>query len=52
MNSIENAPPPESPILLPFKSWNWDDDFDSKGRELVRLVLHYDKTPVVMRFVE
>jgi len=49
LNGIENAPPPEPPIMLPFKSW--EDTEDEEGRIIVRLLAHYDTTPVVVKFV-
>jgi hypothetical protein len=50
LNGIENASPPEPPVLLPFKSW--EDTEDQQGRMIVRLLAHYDTTPVVVKFVE
>lgn len=50
LNGIKNAPLPEPPILLPFKSWEHDED--EEGRFIVRLLAHYDTTPVVVKFVE
>ncbi|OIW31473.1 hypothetical protein CONLIGDRAFT_667392 [Coniochaeta ligniaria NRRL 30616] len=49
LNGIQNAPPPEPPALLPFKSW--EDNEDEEGRRRIRLLAHYDTTPVVVEFV-
>ncbi|KAK4206348.1 hypothetical protein QBC37DRAFT_435092 [Rhypophila decipiens] len=49
VNTAGPTEPPEG-SLLPFASW--DDEADDEGNWMVRLQVHMDTTPVLVRFVE
>jgi hypothetical protein len=50
LNGVEHADPPPEPILLPYAAW--EEECDDEGNDFVRLLVHLDTTPVVVRFIE